>query len=135
MAKEAGSSQHRTGPADQTAAEQILKGAANLIPMGMMHHAKNHATATFEFTKKLSQAKDIHDRVRIHAEHAQAHVNLFNERAKELTEMMGVVANFVGAVVSQYRLHKNLGDMARQSSAHKAADTEHQTGSSKAKRG
>jgi hypothetical protein len=62
-------------------------------------------------------------------------VDLFNERAKELTEMMGVVGNFIGAVVSQYRLHKNLGEMARKSSAHKAADAEHQTGSSKAKRG
>ena len=133
MAKETGSSQHRTATADQTA-EQMMKGVANLIPLGTINHATKHVAATLTFTQKLSQATDVHDRMRIHAEHAQMHLNLFHERAKELTEAMAVVGNFMGAVVQQMRLHKNLGDMARKSSAHKSAEGEGHTSSSRSKR-
>src|SRR6201982_3491275 len=99
MAKETGSSEHQTGTGDQTqTAEKIIKGVANLIPMGMLNHAKDHATAAFTFTKKLSQATDVHDRMRIHAEHAQMHIELFNERAKHLGDAMAVARNLVGAV-------------------------------------
>lgn len=133
MAKETGSSQHRTRTADQTA-EQMTKGVANLIPMGMMHHATKHVAAALTFTQKLSQATDVHDRMRIHAEHAQTHIDLFNELAKELTEAIAVAGNFMGAVVSQMRLHRNLGDMARKSSARKSAEGEDHTPSSRSKR-
>jgi Phasin protein len=133
MAKETGPTQHRTRTADQTA-EQMMKGVANLIPMGMIHHATKHVTAALTFTRKLSQATDVHDRMKIHAEHAQMHLDLFHERAKELTEAMAVAGNFMGAVVSQMRLHKNLGDMARKSSAHKSAEGEGHTPSPRSKR-
>jgi hypothetical protein len=100
-----------------------------------MHHATKHVAAALTFTQKLSQATDLDDRMRIHAEHAQTHIDLFNERAKELGDAMAVAGNFVGAIVSQLRLHAHLGEMARKSSAHKAADREGQTPISRSKRG
>lgn len=133
MAKETGPSQHRTRAADETA-DQMMKDVANLFPLGTMNHATKHVAAALTFTQKLSQATDVHDRMRIHAEHAQMHLDLFQKRAKELTEAMAVVGNFMGAVVQQMRMHKNLGDMARKSSAHKSAEGEGHTSSSRSRR-
>jgi len=61
----------------------------------------------------------------VHAEHAQMHIDLFNERAKELSDVMVVAGNIMGAVVGQLRRHKNIRDMERKSSAHRRADDEH----------
>lgn len=112
----------------------MMKGAANLTPWGIMHHATKHVAAALTFTQKLSQATDLHDRMRIHAEHAQMHIDLFNERAKHLGEAMAVASNLVGAVASQMRLHQQLGGTARKSSAHKPTEGEGHTPSSRSKR-
>jgi hypothetical protein len=133
MAKETGHSQPRTETADQ-AAEQMIKTVLNLTPWGIMHHARKHVAAAFTFTQKIGQASDLQDRMRVHAEHAQMHIDLFNERAKELSDVMAVAGNLMGAVVGQLHRHKNIRDMERKSSAHKPADDEHQTHGSKAKR-
>jgi Phasin protein len=133
MAKETGSSQHRTGAPNRTA-EQMMKGMANLTPLGIMHHATKHVTAALTFTRKLSQATDLHDRMRIHAEHAQMHIELFNERAKHLGNAMAVARNLVGAVASQMRLHQHLGEAAGKSSEHKPAEGEGHARSSRSKR-
>ena len=76
MAKEAGSSQPRTGAADH-ATQRMMKSAASLSPLGIMHHATKHASAAVTFTQKLSQTRDLHDRMRIHTEHTQMHIDLF----------------------------------------------------------
>jgi hypothetical protein len=133
MAKETGPSEHRTRTADQTA-EQMMKGVANLTPWGIMHHATKHVAAALTFTQKLSQATDLHDRMRIHAEHAQMHMDLFNERAKHLGDAMAVASNLVGTVASQMRLHKHLGQTAGKSSEHKPTEDESRTHSSRSKR-
>lgn len=133
MAKETGPSQPRAGTAERTA-EQMMKGAASLTPWGIMHHATKHFTAALTFTQKLGQATDLQDRMRIHAEHAQMHIDLFNERAKQLGDAMAVASNLVNAVASQLRLHKQLGETARRSSAHKPPEGEGQTPRSRSKR-
>lgn len=133
MAKKTGHSQPRTETADQ-AAEQMIKSVLNLTPFGIMHHATKHVAAAFTFAQQLTQAADLHDRVRIHAEHAQKHIDLFNDRAKELSDVMAVASNFAGAMVQQLRLHQRYADMTRKPSAHKPADDEHETHGSKTKR-
>ena len=133
MAKETGPSQHRAEAANRTA-EQMMKGAVNLTPWGSMHRATKHVAAALTFAQKLSQATDLNDRMRIHAEHAQMHLDLFNERAKELGDAMAVASNLVGAVASQMRLHKQLGETARKSSEHKPAEGEGHARGSRSKR-
>jgi hypothetical protein len=110
-----GPSQPRTGPADQ-AAEQMLKRVLSLTPWGIMHHATKHVAAAVTFTHKLSQAADLQDRMKIHAEHAKMHVDLMNDRAKELSDTMAVAGNIIGAIVQQLHVYKNLTDMARKAS-------------------
>jgi hypothetical protein len=117
------------GTADQ-AAEQMLKQVANLTPWGIMQHARRHIAAAFTFTQKLSQAADLQDRVRIHAEHAKMHIDLFNELAKELSDAMAVASNLVGAVVSQLHVHKHQSDMERKSATRKSSGGAGQTPSS-----
>jgi Phasin protein len=133
MAKETGHSQHRTRTADQTTG-QMMKGVANLTPLGIMHHATKHVTAALTFTQKLSQAKDLHDRMRIHAEHAQTHIELFNERAKHLGDAMAMASNLVSTVAAQMRLQKHFGETAGESSEHKPTEDEGRTHSSRSKR-
>ena len=133
MAKEAGSSQPRTGAADH-ATQRMMKSAASLSPLGIMHHATKHASAAVTFTQKLSQTRDLHDRMRIHTEHTQMHIDLFKERAKELSDAMEVFSNFVNAVASQLRMHKQLGEVTTKAFAEKPADEEGQTPGSRSKR-
>jgi hypothetical protein len=114
MAKEKGSSQPRTAKTEQTA-EHLTKRMANLSPWGSMHHATKHVAAALTHVQKLSQATDLQDRLRIHAEHVKTHVDLFNERAKELSDAVAVASNLIGGVVSHLHWHKHLGDMARNS--------------------
>jgi hypothetical protein len=127
MAKEAGPSQHQSQTADQ-AAEQMMKTVLNLTPFGIMHHATKHFAAAFTFAQRLTQATDLLDRARIHAEHAQSHINLFNERAKELSAMMAVAGNFAGAMVEQLRLHQQYTDITRRPSAQQATGGQQTSG-------
>lgn len=120
MAEEKERFQSWTGMRAQTA-EQMMKAVANLSPWAMMGHATKHIAAVFTHTQKLSQAAGLHDRMKIHAEHAQMHIDLFQERAKELSEAMEVASNLVGAVASQFRLHKHLGE-ATKATQSKASD-------------
>jgi len=129
MVQESGHSQTRTGTTDRDA-EQMLKRVAKLTPWGIMHHAQRHVAAAFTFAQKLSQADDLQDRMRIHSEHAKMHFDLFNERAKELSDAMAVASNLVGAVVSQLHVHKQQSDMERKSATRKASGGEGQTPSS-----
>jgi hypothetical protein len=118
MAKQTGPSQPKTGMTEQTAG-QVTKRIANLSPWGSMHHATKHVAAAFRHAQSLSQATDLHDRLRIHAEHVKTHIDLFNERAKELSDAVAVASNFIGTVVSQVHWHKHLSDMARNSPTYK----------------
>jgi len=108
-----------TEPSQSWTAEQMTKRIANLSPWGSMRHATKHVSATITHARKLSEAEDLQDRLRIHAEHVKMHIDLFNARAKELGDAAAVAGNLIGAVVSQLHWHKHLSDMARNSPTHK----------------
>jgi hypothetical protein len=106
--------------------KRIVHRMANLSPWGSMHHATKHVNAAVTFAQKLSQARDLQDRARIHAEHMKTHIDLFNERARELSDAMAAAGNLVGAVVSHLHWHTRLNEMARNSPTYKQTGEEGQ---------
>ena len=74
-----------------------------------------NVTAGFTFVQKLSQAASLQDVARIQAEFTQMQINMFDERAKELSDGVAVASNLVGALFSLLRWREVLHDMARNS--------------------
>lgn len=83
-----------------------------------MSHATKHASAVSTYAQKLSQAADLHDRVKAHAEFVQMHIDMCNERAKVLSDTVAAVGNVMGAFVSILHRRKLLDDMVRNSPTH-----------------
>jgi len=78
-------------------------------------HATKHATAASTYLQKLSQATDLHDRAKAHAEFVQMHIDMCNERAKLFSDAVAATSNFMSAFVSILQRHKHLHNMARNS--------------------
>jgi hypothetical protein len=57
----------------------------------------------------------LYDVARIQAEFTQMQINMFNERAKELSDGVAAASNLVGALFSLLRWREVLHDMARNS--------------------
>jgi hypothetical protein len=89
-----------------------------------MSHAIKHATAASTYLQKLSQARDVDDRVKAHTEFVQMHVDMCNERAKKLSEAVAAAGNFMGAFVSLLQHRKHLDDLARNSPTYKETGRE-----------
>jgi hypothetical protein len=96
-----------------------------------MRHATKHAHAASTYAQKLSQAADLHDRVKAHAEFVQMHIDMCNERAKVLSDAVAAAGNFMGAFVSILHRRKLLDDMVRNSTTSKEAAGEKPKGKSK----
>lgn len=60
----------------------------------LMSYATESVSAYVEHTRRLSQAKNVEDAVKIQTEFVQAQMELFNQRAKELG---GIYAKMVTA--------------------------------------
>jgi hypothetical protein len=75
-------------------------------------HATRHANAAATYAQKLSQATDLHDRFRAHAEFVHMYVDMCNERAKLLNDAVAVAGNLMGAFVSILHRGKFLEDIA-----------------------
>jgi hypothetical protein len=87
-------------------------------------HANKHATAASTYLQKLSQATDLHDRAKAHAEFVQMHIDMCNERAKVLSDAVAAASNFMGAFVPLLQRHKHLHNMARNSPTFREIDGE-----------
>jgi hypothetical protein len=100
-----------------------------------MSHATKHATATSTYVQKLSQAADMHDRFKAHAEFVHMHIDMCNERAKVLSDAVAVAGNLMGAFVSILHRRKLLDEMAtRNSSTPRDTGGEEPKGNRSAKR-
>ena len=60
--------------------------AWNDLNKKLKDYAEQNITAAFEFSKKLMQAKDLQDLIRIQTKLMQAQFNAFSEQAKDLGE-------------------------------------------------
>jgi hypothetical protein len=89
-----------------------------------MNHAKKHTTAASTYLHKLSQAGDLHDRAKAHAEFVQMHIDMCNERATKLSEAVAAASNFMGAFVSLLQRRQHLDDLARNSPSYKETGRE-----------
>jgi len=89
-----------------------------------MNHAKKHATAASTYLHKLSQAGDLHDRAKAHAEFVQMHIDMCNERATKLSEAVAAASNFMGVFVSLLQRRQHLDDLARNSPSYKETGRE-----------
>ena len=65
--------------------------------------AAENVTAAFTFVQRLSQAAGLQDMVRIQAEFVQMQIDIFNERAKELSDAGAAASNIIGAFASLLR--------------------------------
>ena len=81
-----------------------------------MRHATKHANAASTYVQKLSQAGDLHDRFKAHAEFVHMHIDMCNERAKMLSDAVGVATNFMSAFVSILHRRKLLDEMPTRNS-------------------
>lgn len=54
-----------------------------------MSYATESVSAYVEHTQRLCQAKNIEDAVKIQTEFVKAQMEVFNQRAKELSELYG----------------------------------------------
>jgi hypothetical protein len=127
MAKETGPFQASTGMAEEII-EQITKQIQETMVNYFgwlqnnmsastwgMSYATENVIAAFTFVRKLSQAKDLQDVVTIQTEFVQMQVDMFNERAKELSDAIAAARNVVAAFVSLLHYRKLLDEMARNS--------------------
>jgi len=97
-------------------------------------HATRHAHAAATYAQKLSQATDLHDRLRAHAEFVQMHVDMCNERAKLLNEAVTVAGNLMGAFVSILHRGKLLEDIAARNAPAASSHTTSEAGEQPRKR-
>lgn len=97
-------------------------------------HATRHANAAANYAQKLSQATDLQDRLRAHAEFVHMYVDLCNERAKLLNEAAAVAGNLMGAFVSILHRGKLLQDMAARNAPASSSHTGSETHPEKPKR-
>ena len=58
----------------------------------LLRNATQNVTATFAFVRKISQAKNFQDIVKIQTEFMQTQMNSFNEQAKTLGEVYAKAA-------------------------------------------
>jgi hypothetical protein len=97
-------------------------------------HTTKHANAAATYAQKLSQATDLHDRLRAHAEFVHMHVDMWNDRAKFLSDAVAVAGNLMGAFVSILHRRKLLDDMAARNSSRPSSPIPSETGVEKRKR-
>jgi len=97
-------------------------------------HATRHANAAATYAQKLSQATDLHDRLRAHAEFVHMYVDMCNERAKLLNEAVTVAGNLMGAFVSILHRGKFLEDIAARNAPAASAHTSGEKPPDKSKR-
>jgi len=69
----------------------------------LLGHATRNVTATFEFVRKLSQAKNFQDIVKIQTEFMNAQLNSFNDQAKIIGEIYAKAATAVAKTPSPSR--------------------------------
>ena len=69
----------------------------------LLGHATRNVTATFEFVRKLSQAKNFQDIVKIQTEFMNAQLNSFNDQAKIIGEIYAKAATAVAKTPSPTR--------------------------------
>jgi hypothetical protein len=87
--------------------------------MSRMHE---HVADAFTFLHKVSEVRDLHDLVRVHAEFMQKKVNMLTGHAKEFTHVTAAAGNILGAFVSLLQARKQSEDIARNSPTYKPAD-------------
>jgi|SRR6266566_2637673 hypothetical protein len=97
-------------------------------------HTTKHAAAASTYAQKLSQAADLHDRVKAHAEFVHMHIDMCNERAKVLSEAVAAAGNLMGAFVSILHRRKLLDDMVTRNSPASSSHTSSETGAEARKR-
>jgi Phasin protein len=97
-----------------------LQNRVSAAPQRVTEHMNDAVT----LVQKVTQARDLHDVVRVHAEFVQKKIDMFNGRAKELNEVMTTVSHALGAFVSVLQLRKVLDDTARNSPKY-TASSEH----------
>jgi hypothetical protein len=97
-------------------------------------HATRHANAAATYAQKLSQATDLQDRLRAHAEFVHMYVDMCNDRAKLLNEAVAVAGNLMGAFVSILHRGKLLEDIAARNAPASSSHTRSETHPEKPKR-
>jgi hypothetical protein len=97
-------------------------------------HATRHANAATTYAQKLSQAADLRDRLRAHAEFVHMHIDMCNERAKLLNEAVAVAGNLMGGFVSILHRSKLLDEMVTRNSPASSSPTSSETGAETRKR-
>jgi hypothetical protein len=75
----------------QNAMSALPWGNTNLNRI-LVSHAIQNVAATFEFVRKLSQAKDFQDVVKIQTEFMNTQLNSFNDQAKIIGEIYSQAA-------------------------------------------
>ena len=88
-----------------------LQNRVSAAPQRVTEHMNDAVT----LVQKVTQARDLHDVVLVHAEFVQKKIDMFNGRAKELNDVMTTVSHALGAFVSVLQLRKVLDDTARNS--------------------
>jgi hypothetical protein len=97
-------------------------------------HTTKHANAATTYAQKLSQATDVHDRLRAHAEFVHMHVDMWNDRAKFLSDAVAAAGNLMGAFVSILQRRKLFDDMAARNLRAPSPPPSSETGVEKRKR-
>jgi hypothetical protein len=80
-----------------------------------LNHATKHVNAASAYMHKLSQAADMHDRAKAHAEFVQMHLEMGQERTQMLSEVVTFAGNLIGSFVGLLQQHQLLDQMARKS--------------------
>jgi hypothetical protein len=93
-----------------------------------LKEAANQATAVCTYLQNLSQAADVNDRVKVHTEFVHNQMQMFNDRAKAMSEAVAKASDFMGVFVSLLQRRKQFEDMVRNSPTYGAGGDETKRG-------